>query len=139
MERIIKIFTIFTILALFIGCADTVCADEIGILTTPANVPFEECTRSYNMPADKLYFLTLNSITANRFETKELQSKTGYIIFKAAGKEFLATVAYYGPNKSILKITPANNTYYFAPGIVSNIFRYIDVYMDEPITEVKQF
>lgn len=136
MERIVKIFSI---IILFLGFMSPAMADDIGMLTTPTNVSFEDCTKSYNIPADKLYLLTLNSITANRFETKELQSKTGYILFKAAGKEFLATVAYYGPNKSILKITPANNNYYFAPGIVLNIFRYIDLYMDEQITEIPKY
>ncbi len=133
MERIIKILIIFIML-----CTPVWADMSVQQLTTPANVSFETCVRTYNLPADKLYYLTLNSITANNFETKELQSKTGYILFKAAGREFLATVAYYGINKSILRITPANNVYYFAPGIVLNIFRYIDVYMDEPVTPIKK-
>ena len=133
MERIIKILIIFIML-----CTPVWADMSVQQLTTPANVSFETCVRTYNLPADKLYYLTLNSITANKFETKELQSKTGYILFKAAGREFLATVAYYGINKSILRITPANNVYYFAPGIVLNIFRYIDVYMDEPVTPIKK-
>lgn len=131
MERIVKILIIFIML-----CTPAWADMTMQQLTTPANVSFETCVRTYNLPANKLYYLTLNSITANNFETKELQSKTGYILFKAAGREFLATVAYYGANKSILKITPANNVYYFAPGIVLNIFKYIDVYMDEPITPI---
>lgn len=136
MERIIKTLLIILTAICFITPAK---AAELNSqqLITPTNVAFENCTKTYNISAEKLYYLTLNSITANRFETKELQSKMGYILFKAAGKEFLATVAYYGPNKSILKITPVNNSYYFAPGIVLNIFQYIDVYMDEPLEEIK--
>ena len=136
MERILKIGLFFTII-FGLGCP--VWADmSVQQLTTPANISFETCIRTYNLPADKLYYLTLNSITANNFETKEIQSKTGYILFRAAGREFLATVAYYGANKSILRITPANNVYYFAPGIVLNIFKYIDVYMDEPVISIKK-
>ena len=136
MERIVKkILMIITASCMMLS---PVFADDINILTTPANISFEQCTRTYPVSAEKLYFLTLNSITANRFETRELQSKTGYILFKAAGREFLATVAYYGTNKSILKITPANNIYYFAPGIVSNVFKYIDLYMDEPLKEISK-
>lgn len=134
MERIVKILIIFIML-----CTPAWADMTMQQLTTPANVSFETCIRTYNLPVNKLYYLTLNSITANNFETKELQSKTGYILFKAAGREFLATVAYYGANKSILRITPANNVYYFAPGIVLNIFKYIDVYMDEPITPITKF
>ena len=107
-------------------------------LTTPQNISFADCTKTYNISGEKLFYLTLESITANRFEIKEMQTKTGYILFRAAGKEFLATVAYYGLNKSLLKITPTNNSYYFAPGIVSNIFKYIDLNLDDsPLTVPK--
>lgn len=131
MERIVKIF--FIIIMLSAPAWADIPAQQ---LTTPASISFETCIRTYNLPAEKLYYLALNSITANNFETKEMQSKMGYILFKAAGREFLATVGYYGNNKSIIRITPANNVYYFAPGIVLNIFKYIDVYMDEPINVI---
>ena len=100
-------------------------------LTTPQNISFADCTKTYHISSEKLFYLTLESITANRFEIKEMQSKTGYILFRAANKEFLATVAYYGLNKSILKITPTNNSYYFAPGIVSNLFKYVDLNLED--------
>ena len=130
MERIKRIlFGIFFVCLLFCNASFS---EELTPqqLTTPANVEFSNCTKTYNMPVDKLYLLSIDSISANRFEIKELQSKMGYVLFKAAGREFLATSAYYGPNKSILRITPANNNYYFAPGIVLNIFKYIDLNLD---------
>lgn len=137
MERIIKIF--ITSLLCLSSFGITAFTEEMTPqqLTTPTNVAFTDCTRTYNVSSEKLYFLALNSISANRFETRELQSKMGYILFKAAGREFLVTVAYYSPTKSILKITPANNNYYFAPGIVYNIFKYIDLYLDEPLNHVR--
>ena len=67
----------------------------------------------------------------------ELQSKTGYILFKAAGKEFLASIVKLGTQKSMLKITPTDGNYYFAPGIVSNTFKYIDLNISAPLTQVK--
>ena len=138
MERIKK--CILTVLIVFLALITPVKADEVSSIppTVPVNVVFNDCTKTYNVSAEKLYYLTLNAITANRFETKELQSKMGYGLFKAAGKEFLATVAYYSPSKSIIKITPANNNYYFAPGIVFNIFKYIDLYVDEPINQIQK-
>ncbi len=136
MERIIKILIIIGLF--FLGAFVAARAEDLTVqqLTTPTNVAFNDCFKTYNLPADYLYFQTLNSIAANRFEIKELQSKSGYIIFKAAGREFLAAVAYYGPNKSILKITPVNNSYYFAPGIVLNIFKYIDINLNEQIKDI---
>ena len=53
-------------------------------------------------------------------------------------KEFLATIVKLGVNKSMLKITPTNNNYYFAPGIVLNIFKYIDLNLNENITPIKK-
>ncbi len=136
MERTIRY--IFALIIIFFGISGAVFSEELTVqqLTTPTNMDFSACTKSYNMPAENLYYLALDSITANKFEIKELQSKMGYILFKAANKEFLATVAYYGPNKSILKITPANGQYYFAPGIVLNVFKFIDLNINEQIKDI---
>lgn len=111
---------------------------SISTLVTPQNMAFDDCTKEYSMNQEKLYYLTIAAINANRFEVEELQSKTGYILFKAVNKEFLATVVKLGVNKSMLKITPTNNNYYFAPGIVLNIFKYIDLNLNENITPIKK-
>lgn len=111
---------------------------SISTLVTPQNMAFDDCTKEYNMNQEKLYYLTIAAINENRFEIEELQSKTGYILFKAVNKEFLATVVKLGINKSMLKITPTNNNYYFAPGIVLNIFKYIDLNLNENITPIKK-
>ena len=108
----------------------------LSVLITPQNVAFESCTKQYNLPPEKLYYLTLGSINANRFEVLELQSKMGYILFTAAGKEFLASIIKLGTQKSLLKITPTNGIYYFAPGIVSNTFKYIDLNVSAPLSQV---
>lgn len=107
-------------------------------LTMPQTVSFDNCTKTYYISAEKLFYLTLASISANRFEIKEMQSKAGYILFKAANKEFLASVVYYGLNKSMLKIVPVNNNYYFAPGIIYNIFKYIDLNYDKPVETIQK-
>ena len=138
MERIKKILSILFLLNLMIFNA--VNAEELTMqqLTTPTNMNFSDCTKSYNIPVDQLYLLSIDSIAANRFEIKELQSKMGYVLFKAAGRDFLATTAFYGPNKSILRITPVNNNYYFAPGIVLNIFKFIDLNLNEEIKPIQK-
>lgn len=111
---------------------------SISTLVTPQNMAFDDCTKEYNMNQEKLYYLTIAAINENRFEIEELQSKTGYILFKAVNKEFLATIVKLGVNKSMLKITPTNNNYYFAPGIVLNIFKYVDLNLNEEITPIKK-
>ena len=139
MERIklkILLITAVVLCAVFLGHPAKCEESPESQLTIPQTVSYDNCTKTYYIPSEKLFYLTLASISANRFEIKEMQSKTGYILFKAAGKEFLATVVYYGLNKSMLKITPTNNNYYFAPGIVLNIFKYIDLNLESPVESI---
>lgn len=100
---------------------------NLSTLVTPQNVSFDMCTRTFAMNSDRLFYLTIAAVNANRFEIKEIQSKTGYILFGAVGKEFLASVISIDKYRSMLKITPANNNYFFAPGIVLNMYKYIEV------------
>ena len=100
---------------------------SLSTLVTVQDVPFEECTKVFNMDAESLFYLTIASINANRFKIDEIQSKTGYILFSAVNKEFLALVVKLDSKNSLLKITPTNNIYYFQPGIVLNMFRYIEL------------
>lgn len=146
MERILNNIKYLILLLGLTGagyCADlytapqSVYSPSISTLVTPQNVSFANCTKEYPLNQEKLYYLTIASINANRFEIQELQSKTGYILFKAVNKEFLAAVVKLGVDKSILKITPTNNNYYFAPGIVLNIFKYIDLNLNENINPIK--
>ena len=109
---------------------------SLSTLITPQNVAFEDCTRTFNMNSDRLFYLTLAAVNANRFEIKEIQSKTGYVLFSAVGKEFLASIVSIDKYRSMLKITPANNNYFFAPGIVLNMYKYIDVNTSEHLQNI---
>ena len=82
---------------------------------------------------DKLFYLTLGSITANKFTIDEIQTENGYIIFTAAKNQYLATIGMIDSSNAILKITPCNNIYYFQPGIIINIFKYIDLNLNTDI------
>ena len=100
----------------------------LSTLVTVQNVSFEQCVKMYNnVDTENLFFLTMASINANRFNIVEIQSKTGYILFNAVGKEFLAKIIKIDDTRSLLKITPTNNIYYFQPGIVLNLFKYIEL------------
>ena len=103
-------------------------------ITQPQNVSFENCTKMFAINKEKLFYLTLSSITANRFSIDEIQTQNGYIIFSAANNKYLATIANIDGANSILKITPCNNIYVFPPGIVLSMFKYIDLNLN---TEIK--
>lgn len=137
MERTIKIFiTAFFVILSFLP----VSAEDVNpaTLVTPQNVDYKICTRSYIMKPEKLFYMAIASAQANRFDINEIQSKTGYILFTAAGKEYLASVMRIDSNNSQLRITPVNNNYFFAPGIVLNFFRYIDLNGATPLVTLKK-
>jgi len=112
-------------------------ADVVNPLTVPQNNSFDSCCKTYSMPADKLFYMTLASINANRFRIDEIQSKTGYVLFTVANRQFLAGIVKVNSTKSLLRITPASNNYYFPPGIVSNTFKYIDLNPNTDIITLK--
>lgn len=142
MERIdLKKLFIISLISVF--CAGSLLlpayADDvmtISTLVTPQNVDFNICTKTYNIPADKLFYLAMASANANRFKIEEIQSKTGYILFTAVNKQYLASIAKVDSTHSMLKITPTNNNYFFAPGIVLNFFKYIDINATAPVVTV---
>ena len=104
-------------------------------LTTPQNISFENCTKMFEgVTKEKLFYLTLGAINANKFSVDEIQTDHGYIIFSAAKNKYLATVAGIDDKNSILKITPCNEIYYFQPGIIVNMFKYIEM---NKATEIK--
>lgn len=103
-------------------------------ITVPQNIMFQNCTKIFAVNKEKLFYLTLSSLSANRFTINEVQTANGYIIFTVNRNKYLATVASVDSANSILKITPYNNVYNFPPGILLNTFKYIDLNLN---TEIK--
>lgn len=126
MERIIVL-----ILAIFmLFCPLTVKAEEmvdLSALTTSQNVKYQDCIKVFNTDNVHLLYLTIASVNANRFKIDEIQSRSGYVLFTAVGKQFLASISNVNTNQGMLKITPTDDNYYFQPGIVLNIFKYIEL------------
>lgn len=138
MERTIKLF--FTFLFIIILAQLPCRADDdamlLSTLITPQNVNFNICTRTYVLSPEKLFYMSIASANANRFEVEEIQSKTGYILFNAVNKQYLASVVKVDDTHSMLKITPTNNNYFFPPGVVLNFFKYIDLYGATPVVNL---
>ena len=132
MERIIVIFL------LIFMCGTAVNAESMNLSTliTSQNVKYQDCTKVFNLDNISLLYLTISAINANRFTIDEIQSKSGYVLFTAVNKKFLATVLNVNTNQAMLKITPVDNNYYFQPGIVSNIFKYIEINKNTKIENI---
>lgn len=88
----------------------------------------------FEVNKEKLFYLTLAAVNANRFAIEEIQTSNGYIIFTAANNKYLATIAGIDANNSILKITPCNDIYFFPPGVILGIFKYVGMNIN---TEIK--
>lgn len=128
MERIVKL--ILCLCLCLLTCSPVMAAGEqmsLSTLITAQNVHFENCYKVFNTDNVSLFHLTIAAINANRFTIDEIQSKSGYILFTAVNKQFLASVSNVNTNQGMLRITPADNNYYFQPGIILNIFKYIEL------------
>lgn len=102
-------------------------------LINPQNIDFAKCCARFEMSAEKLFYLAISAVNANNFEIEEIQSKMGYILFRAINKSFLISISKEDNTYSMIKITPADNVYFFPYGVVYNIFYYIDLNKAEPL------
>ncbi len=102
----------------------------------PQPVDFTVCNKFFKINSQKLFYLTLASVNANRFEIIEIQSKSNYILFSVVKRYFLARVINIDTKNSMLKITPCDNIYFFPVGIVQNIFKYIELNINTPIQQL---
>lgn len=102
-------------------------------VTVPQNIMYSDCTKIFAVNKEKLFYLTLASLSANRFLIDEVQTSDGYVIFTVNKNRYLATIASVDSANSILKITPCNNVYNFPPGILINTFKYIDLNLNSDI------
>lgn len=134
MARIIIILSLLFILPIC-AYADNV-GQDLSTLISSQNIKFEDCTKVFNVDNVTLFYLAIAAINANRFTIDEIQSKSGYILFTAVNKKFLATITNVNTNQAMLKITPADNNYYFQPGIISNIHKYIDLNKSKKVTNI---
>ncbi len=138
MERILKYFVIsFVLIITAFLPANAVEQMNLSTLITAQNISYETCTKVFNTDNVSLLYLTIAAINANRFTIDEIQTKSGYILFTAVNKKFLATVVNVNTNQGMVKITPVDNNYYFQPGIVLNIFKYIDLNLNVKPENIK--
>lgn len=102
----------------------------------PQPIDFALCNKIYRIDAQRLFYLTLSGVNANRFTIDEIQSKSGYILFTVVKRQYLASVLTIDAKTSMLKITPCDNIYYFPVGIVQNMFKYIELNVNTPIEKL---
>ena len=127
MNKYFIISLMFLLSLTSVSAEEQIQSESPSSLTISQNILFENCTKIFGINQEKLFYLTLASISANRFIIDEIQSANGYIIFSANKNKYLATISKIDRTNAILKITPCNNIYNFPPGIITNTFKYIDL------------
>lgn len=115
-------------------CNNNVFADEnilaTNIPVTPQGVQItrtaiNQCYDTVGMNSEQLFYLTLATLNKMNYKVKEVQSKTGTVLFQAYSREFLVTIADKDSNSTFIKILPTDSNYSFSPAIVQNIFGFL--------------
>lgn len=147
-----KKILIITFTVLFLGCigAEAATTQPVKSTTPPPGKPltppppvvqqqmvdFANCNKIFKIDSQKLLYLTLSSISANRFTINEIQTRSGYALFSVGQRQFLATIITLDAKNSMLKITPCDENYYFPIGIVQNCFKYIELNINTPVEKL---
>lgn len=113
------------------------CETFANVQTRPAQTAsqytsFDNCYKMFTADCEKLFLLTLSSISANNYKIVEMQSKSGHVVFLAENKEFLAAVSRVDAKSAMLKITPVGNSYAFSPAIPEKVFKNIVENINKP-------
>lgn len=131
-----KILVLFTLLLTFSGSAfadaDTmVIASGMPITPQPvtslqpSKTTISQCFDTISMNSEQLFYLAMTALNNMNFKIKEVQSKTGSILFQAYSREFLITIADKGANQTFVKILPTDSNYSFSPIMLQNIFGFL--------------
>ena len=93
--------------------------------------PLEKCFKTYNSNSEDVYLKAFTSLSVNKYEVLEIQSDSGYILFKANGKDYLLTVVPNG-NGSLVKVMPTDTD--FSKGFIveENVFKMLDSVLIKP-------
>ena len=85
------------------------------------------CYKTYPLAADKLYLLTFSALNSTgQYEVLEMQTKNGYILFKAANKSYIATISKETTSTSGIKILPSNSDFSGGTYVQKTIFDTIE-------------
>lgn len=131
-----KFFVLFLMILL---CSNAIATAQNIPLASPTVEQYThqtKCIQAFPINSERLFYLTLAAINANGFSPIEAQTRAGYILFSTGQKEFLATIAKTVDNLSVIKITPSNNSYYFSPTIINNLFLYINTNLQAEINSI---
>lgn len=135
-----KKFSIFTALVILLFTGMNAFSETLPLQSKPVAPAYavpDDCIKLYEIPFEKLYYLSLSAVNANGYKPLEMQSRSGYILFETANQELLLSVMKKDAKHAFVKIAPANNIYKFSKTIPEKIYQYIDTNKEKEITDMK--
>lgn len=126
-KLLISLFCIFTFCE-YSFADENILAANIPVApqgTQITRTSVNQCYDTISMNSEQLFYLTLATLNKMNYKVKEVQSKTGTVLFQAYSREFLVTIADKDTNSTFIKILPTDSNYSFSPAIVQNIFEFL--------------
>ena len=122
-KYIAVLFVMFLSGSFCVSEADTI-IPSANIVRTTSNL--YDFSKSYKTSSENLLYLLLSAINEQHYSIEEIQFKTGSVLFKAAAKEFVASVSAKDGYNSFVKIVPVDNSYNFSPAVIQKLHTYIE-------------
>lgn len=82
----------------------------ISIQTVQASY-LDDSIKNFGVSADNMYLNTLSVLNSLNYEILEMQSKSGYILFRTGAKDYIVTVTPLSNVTSAIKIMPFNSIF----------------------------
>jgi len=86
----------------------------------------DESMKNYGISADNMFLTSLSVLNALNYEILEMQSSSGYILFRTGAKDYILSVTPLSEVTSIVKILPANSVFSTGSTVQKTIFTELD-------------
>lgn len=87
----------------------------------------DDSIKNFGVSADNMYLTSLSVLNELDYEILEIQSASGYILFRTGAKDYIMTVSTVTPVTSVVKILPANSVYSTGSTVQKAIFDVLEL------------
>jgi len=87
----------------------------------------DDSIKNFGVSADNMYLTSLSVLNSLNYEILEMQSASGYILFRTGAKDYIMTVSAITPVTSTIKILPANSIFSTGSTVQKTIFDALEV------------
>lgn len=99
----------------------------LSIADANAATYLDDSSKNFGVSADNMYLTSLSVLNNLDCEIIEMQSKSGYILFRTGAKDYIMTVTSLSPVTSNIKILPTNSVYSTGTTVQKTIFEQLEL------------